>query len=275
MLGKDLAVELSKSFEVVTFDKEELDICNYQQVHEKVSLAKPDLIINAAAYTNVDGAETEYELAEKINGDALKNLTRVAYDNVALLVHFSTEMVFDGVNRAGYNEDSAPNPINKYGQSKLKGEQYVLEWSANYPDFKYWLIRTSWLYGKNPQMGKPRGKNFIDSILEKVTHGETVKIVNDQFGKPTNSLDLVQALSKMIKDKNQSGIYHLVNEGVTSWYELAKQAAIIKYNTADKILSCSSSEYPTPAKRAQFGVLNNNKLTKMRSWRLALEDYLD
>lgn len=266
MLGHDLA-KVFAEYNPWLWDKEELDITNEQMVNEKITDIKPEVIINAAAYTNVDGAETDVELAFAINSQAIDYLSKATKALGAKFVHISTEYVFSGENKNGYNEDDKTEPINIYGKSKAEGEKILIASGVD-----YYLIRTSWLYGRAPQKGKPRGKNFIDTILNKALQGEDLQVVNDQFGHPTYTLDLAQGIKTLLWENYPTGIYHLVNDGVASWFDLAKYALQLKGLDA-KIKPCLSTDFSSVAKRPQFSILNNNKLPKMRSWQEAVQEY--
>jgi len=267
MLGTDIAHELAGKYELYLWDKEELDITQEKLVKEKIHNLLPQVIINATGYTNVDGAEEEKDIAMLVNAQAVKYITEVAQEVGAKLVHFSTEYVFDGKNKDGYDEQSIPNPINVYGQSKLGGEKHVLNYDKGY------LIRTSWLYGHAPQVGKPRGMNFIDTMLKLAETEPTIKVVNDQFGKLTNTQDLAQAVSKLISGDYAPGIYHLVNESEVTWFQVAQEVFKIK-NITTPLQPITSDQYPTRASRPAYAVLLNTKFSKMRSWQEALRDYL-
>lgn len=266
MLGHDLTKVFAEYYPWL-WDKEELDITNEQMVNEKITNIKPEVIINAAAYTNVDGAETDVELAFAINSQAIDYLSKATKALGAKFVHISTEYVFSGENKNGYNEDDKTEPINIYGKSKAEGEKILIASGVD-----YYLIRTSWLYGRAPQKGKPRGKNFIDTILNKASQGEDLQVVNDQFGHPTYTLDLAQGIKTLLWENYPTGIYHLVNDGVASWFDLAKYALQLKGLDA-KIKPCLSTDFSSVAKRPQFSILNNNKLPKMRSWQEAVQEY--
>lgn len=268
MLGHDLA-KVFAEYNPWLWDKTELDITDEKKVMEKITITKPEIIINSAAYTNVDGAEADNEIAFKVNADAVGFITNAAKVINAKVVQISTEYVFSGENKNGYNEEDKTNPINFYGLSKAAGEKILISSGVD-----YFLIRTSWLYGQAPQKGKPRGKNFIDTILEKAKTNDDLKVVNDQFGHPTYTYDLSQAIKSLLWENYPAGIYHLINEGVASWYDLAKYALQIK-NMNAKIKPCSSDEFPNIAQRPKFSILNNNKFPKLRNWQLAVEEYLN
>ena len=209
-------------------------------------------MINAAAYTDVDGCKDNREIAFKVNGEALEYIAKACDKTGAVLVHYSTDYVFDGL-REAYVESDTPSPINTYGESKLLGEKNII----NYMD-DYRIIRTSWLFGTY-------GNNFVKTMFTLSKDMDTVKVVNDQFGKPTYTKDLAQKTNDIIG--LASGIYHITNEGVCSWYEFA--AAIV-----DNAVPCSSDEFVRKAKRPKYSVLVNTKTTQMRHWGSALNEYL-
>ncbi|MEL4304539.1 dTDP-4-dehydrorhamnose reductase [Methanococcoides sp. LMO-2] len=249
MLGSDLCRIFP---DAVKLTKNELDITNKKSVLKTIEEIKPDVVINAAAYTNVDECEDEQALAFEVNGHAPGYIAQACSDIDAILVHFSTDYVFDG-SKKEYMESDITHPINVYGQSKLLGEQEIIKNTNNYR-----IIRTSWLFGKN-------GKNFVDTMLRLSKEMENVKVVNDQFGKPTYTADLASKTAEIIN--LDSGIYHITNEGQCTWYEFASE---IINNT----IPCSSNDFPTKAKRPTYSVLINTKTTPMRHWKNALNEYL-
>ncbi|MBI5465983.1 MAG: dTDP-4-dehydrorhamnose reductase [Candidatus Kerfeldbacteria bacterium] len=267
MLGTDLAHVLVGPAQLFLWDKDELDVTRERLVNEKIVNLAPAIIINATGYTDVDGAEDNREMAFKVNAEAVNYLVLAAAEVKAKFVHFSTEYVFDGLKQAGYDESAEPNPLNMYGQSKAAGEKFVTSYARGY------LVRTSWLYGHTPQQGKPRGLNFIDTVLKLAAAQAEVRVVNDQYGQPTATQDLALAVDKLVLGDYAPGIYHLVNEGVTTWYEVTREVFKIKGITTP-LVPISSSGYPTKAKRPQYGVLLNTKLPKLRPWPRALSDYL-
>ncbi|MBU1164098.1 dTDP-4-dehydrorhamnose reductase [Patescibacteria group bacterium] len=270
MLGRDL-VQAFLDFDVTAWDIEDLDITDSDQIVQKISELKPEIIINATGYTNVDGAETNEELANQINGHAVGELAKTASQIDAILVSISTEYVFDGQEKDVYDETSKPNPINVYGKSKALGEE-LLQKNCQ----KYYLVRSSWLYGKNPQVGKPRGMNFVDLMLKLAAKNKQLEVVDDQFGKPTYTVDLAQAVLQLIENKKPFGIYHLVNEAEklgVSWYEFAQKIFALKNITVD-IKAVKTAERPDKAKRPEHAVLINTKAEKLSSWEDALREYL-
>lgn len=249
MLGSDLCRVFS---DAIHFTHGDLDITNKEDVIRIIKEIAPDVVINAAAYTNVDECEDERELAFEVNGKAPGYIAEACSCIGAKLVHFSTDYVFDG-SKKEYAESDATNPINAYGESKLLGEQEI----ARHMD-DYRIMRISWLFGHH-------GKNFIDTMLKLSGEMDAVKVVNDQFGKPTYTADLARKVRKIID--LEPGIYHVTNEGVCSWYEFA--SAVI-----DNVVPCSSDEFPTRAKRPNYSILTNTKTAPMRHWKEAVLEYL-
>ncbi|MDO8557809.1 MAG: dTDP-4-dehydrorhamnose reductase [bacterium] len=268
MLGRALTGSFS-DWELVCWDKEEIDITRESEVRKKISKFVPSVIVNAAAFTDVDACETNRELALAVNGRAVEYLAKAAREINATLVHYSTDYVFDGKNINGYAEDDEPqNPVNTYGESKLLGEQSLKSASG----LQYYLIRTSWLFGE-------RGKNFVRTMLDLGRTKERFSVVNDQHGKPTYAEDLAQATRKLIEKSYPAGTYHLVNEPATTWYDFAKEifdADAAKNPGANKpeIIPCDSSVFPRPAKRPLYSALKNTKFPLLRPWREALAEYL-
>lgn len=262
MLGHEL-VKVFLDWKPFLWDKDEIDITNQAQVEQKISDLAPELIINAAAYTNVDACETNEALATKVNGEAVGYLAEAAGKIGATLVHYSTDYVFDGGKKEGYGEDDEPNPINAYGRSKLEGELRVT--SSELRD--WYIIRTAWLYGKD-------GKNFVETMLALAGKGQLIKVIDDQISSPTYAVDLAKATRELIESKKPAGIYHRTNSGQTSWHGFAKEIFSVFGKQVD-LSPCATSDYPLPAKRPAYSVLRNTKLPEMRSWQEALRAYKD
>jgi len=259
MLGIDVVTQLSFSgYEVMGWDLDDIDIVIIDQM-SKISDVKPDIIINCAAYTAVDLAETEREKCYSVNVEGVKNLVDYCKNYDVPLVHFSTDYVFDGLKK-GYSEDDVKNPINYYGKTKSLGEDIIIN-ELN----KFYLIRTSWLFGEN-------GKNFVDTISKLSSEKDKLDVVSDQHGSPTYTFDLSRSLVDIIKNKD-FGVYHRSNDGECSWFEFAKEIVRLNDN-ACFIKPCSSDKYPGDAKRPTCGVLSSYKLEPMRHWKEALKDYV-
>jgi dTDP-4-dehydrorhamnose reductase len=249
MLGKDLR----KAFpDALAYSHSAVDITDRARITHMIKALSPRTVINAAAYTNVDGCEDNPGLAYAVNGTAPGYVAEACAAVNATLVHYSTDYVFDGKKKE-YAESDTPNPVNVYGESKRLGEQNIVRAMEDYR-----IIRTSWLFGRH-------GKNFVDTMLSLSKQMDRVKVVNDQVGKPTYTVDLAEATRKILA--MPPGIYHVTNDGVCSWYDFA--SAIIPNTTP-----CTSEEFPRKAKRPKFSVLVNTKTTPLRHWSEALADYL-
>ncbi len=268
MLGHDLVNAFSDQ-DIFVADLPEWDItADYETLKSKIVEVKPEVIINAAAFTDVEGAEEKKEICFKVNAEALINLSKISKELDVLLVHISTEYVFDGLKQDGYNEEDETKAINVYGESKEKGEKNLIENCD-----KYYLIRSSWLFGKAIQKGKPRGKNFVDKMIELSKLEDEIKVVSDQYGKPTFTKDLAHGIKGLIESKKEYGIYHLVNENKASWYDLAQETFKLMGLTVN-LKGVSYKEYDSKIERPIISVLNNNKLPKLRSWQEALKEYI-
>jgi dTDP-4-dehydrorhamnose reductase len=267
MLGQDMA-EVFSDYEPILFDRKNLDLTDFSRVKEKLHRIKPDLIINCAGYTDVEKAEDNKDSANLINGDVVGDIAQICHDLNMILVHISTEYVFDGEKKEGYDENDETNSQNAYGQSKALGEKLLIENGS-----KYYLVRTSWIYGHHLQKGKERGVNFVDRMIELAEERDELNLVNDQFSKPTYTKDLCEAIKKLVEEKHKFGTYHLVNESKTTPLEFAQE--IFKIKKIDiKTSPISYQEYPSKVDRPINAILNNNKFPKLRSWKEALKDYL-
>ncbi len=259
-------VELYKDQEVFAWDRDELDITDEGTVREKIVGLKPELIINCAAYNAVDKAEEDRATADLINGNAVGYIAKAASDIEATMVHFSTNYVFDGNNREGYNEDDKTSPQSAYAKSKLLGEMELIE---NYQN--YYLIRTQWLYGRESITGKT---SFIDLMLKLAADGKEIRGITDEFGQPTYVVDLAEATRALIESQKPFGIYHLTNSGQASWYDWAREIFKIK-NIKANLVEGKRTDFNRPAARPQYGVLINTKFIQLRPWHEALKEYLD
>jgi len=229
-----------------------VDITDENAIMTLMKRERPAIVINAAAYTDVDGCEDNREYAFSVNGIGPGNIAKACREIDAMLVHFSTDYIFDGT-KTEYREEEHPNPINIYGESKLLGEVSITENLENYR-----IIRTSWMYGNH-------GKNFVDTILVLSQQMPVVPVVNDQVGKPTYSVDLANKIPEIIV--SDPGIYHITNDGQCSWYEFA--SAFIPNATP-----CSTQEFPRKAKRPAYSVLANTKTPPLRHWKEAVKEYI-
>ena len=234
---------------VIYTDHLELDICNLNQIQTFFkSNPQIDYCINCAAYTAVDKAETEAEKAFEINATGAKNLAQVCNDHDAILIHVSTDFVFDGEKNEPYTETDVANPISVYGASKLQGEVEIQQALK-----EYFIIRTSWLYSEY-------GNNFMKTMLRLAETRDGISVVSDQIGTPTYAGDLAEIIIQIINTKTEKyGIYHYSNEGVASWFEFAKEIFKLTENKI-KVNPIPSIEYLTPAKRPQFSVLDKAKI---------------
>lgn len=252
--------------EIVAADADTLDITDALKVNSFLEDFAPDVVINCAAMTNVDGCETNLELAMRVNAIGPLNIARACKKIGAKLVHVSTDYVFDGKNSSPYCEWDVCAPNSIYGKSKLLGEQYVREQTC-----RYFIVRTAWLYGY-------AGHNFVRTILKLAKEKKQIKVVNDQVGNPTNANDLAHHILKMAVTENY-GIYHCTGTGAASWFEFA--SLIVKYaGLKCKVVPCRTSEFPKVAKRPNFSALDNLMLRcavgdEMRPWQDALLTYIN
>lgn len=251
-LGKSLQMETKDSDDNYIFtDVEELDITDPLAVEKFVDDHSIDIIVNCAAYTNVDAAEDNEELAEKINGEAPGILARAIRKRGGSLIHISTDYVFGGAEKnVPITETQPANPTGAYGRTKLKGEEEVKHSGASYI-----ILRTAWLYSDY-------GNNFVEKILNLLKNRDSIKVVFDQCGTPTYAGDLAKAIVNMIRErkiKGNEGIYHFSNEGVCSWYDFALAASKIAGLKGKEVLPCHSSEFPSKVIRPAYSVLDKTK----------------
>jgi dTDP-4-dehydrorhamnose reductase len=231
-------------------DKETLDITLPEHLITFIERHRIDTIVNCAAFTDVDGAESNPEAAWLINDRAVENLARMAVNYNLRLIHVSTDYVFDGTHYKPYQESDQPSPQGVYGQSKWAGEQKIIENKAGM------IIRTAWLYS-------PYGKNFVKTIARLVTEKDALRVVYDQIGNPTHAGDLADAILHILEaTRNQKmleGVYHFANEGVCSWYDFAMEIARLRGSSC-AIEPIESKDYPTPAPRPHYSVFNKQKI---------------
>ena len=257
MLGQDLCPILEDAgYEVIETDINNLDITNAEAAAAFIKQEAPEIVVHCAAYTNVDKAEEDLKNAELINVTGTENIAKACAEAGAVMVYISTDYVFDGTKNSPYTPDDKPNPINNYGLTKLKGEEAVKKYCE-----KYYIARTSWLYGHH-------GKNFVETMISLAKDRPELKVVDDQIGCPTWTVELANGILKLL-DKPY-GTYHVCGSGSTSWYGFAKE--ILK-NCEVKILPCTTDEFPRPARRPKYSIMDNNKIC--RNWQDALKDYMD
>jgi len=266
LLGKNgmLGSELVRAFandQLLAFDRPDINFQQTQTLKVLIDEHQPDVVINAVAYTDVDGCETETDLAMQVNATAVGELAKMAKAVGAIVVHYSTDYVFDGTNRDGYDETATPNPISLYGRTKALGEE-LLQQATD----AHYLIRTSYLFGIN-------GKNFVRTIVEKAQAGEPLAIVNDQFSKPSFARDVAQTTRSLVISSKEFGTYHMTNEPVTSMYDFGKEILRITGLKTD-LTTSSWKQQRRPAKRPQYSALLNTKLLPLRSWQEAVTDCL-
>jgi dTDP-4-dehydrorhamnose reductase len=256
--------------EVIPVDKDEIDICNGAQVDELVDSVRPEIILNCAAFNRVDEAEDSPQAAFDVNTFAVRNLAVAARRNHAVLVHFSSDYVFDGPQRHPYIESDLPCPKSVYGISKLAGEAMV---QATWP--KHFLIRTCGLYGYVGSRDK--GTNFVESILNRAEQGQPVRVVADQICTPTSTMDLARAV-KCLLATGAYGLYHLTSAGECSWFEFA-QAVLREAGFSMQVEPLASDQFPVKAPRPSYSVLDNRNFRAagfedMRHWRESVAAYI-
>ncbi|WP_310594329.1 dTDP-4-dehydrorhamnose reductase [Flavobacterium sp.] len=244
---RELSVHYSQ-FEWVFADRSVLDLSDLESISNTLNVIQPHIIINCAAYTAVDKAEAETELADVLNHQAVAVMAQWSASHACRLIHISTDYVFDGNSSTALDEEAPTAPINVYGQTKLSGEQACLRENT-----EAIIIRTSWVYSRF-------GNNFVKTMSRLMQERDQLSVVNDQIGSPTYAADLAQAIMTIITHTHwQSGIYHFSNEGKISWYEFA--LAIQEIGGFDCLVNgIPSSDYPTPAKRPHYSLLDKSKI---------------
>ncbi len=272
-LGRELLHTAPTSHEVTAYGRAELDITDVDGVESEIARRKPDLIVNTAAFTAVDRAEQESELAFSVNAEGARNVSRAAMAHGARLIHISTDFVFDGARGRPYQPDDPPNPQSAYGASKRRGEEYVSEETGG----SALILRTAWLYSRF-------GSNFVTAVLQRMSDGQPLRIVADQVGTPTWARGLAEAIWRAATVTQLQGLHHWTDAGVASWYDFA--VAI-----QEEALSCgllrqpveirptTTSDYPTPARRPPYSVLDKSitwsgLAIQPPHWRAALRSML-
>jgi dTDP-4-dehydrorhamnose reductase len=269
-VGAELLHTLAPLGRVVAPTRTELDLADLRSLRSAVRDLRPTVVVNAAAYTAVDRAETEADRCAAINADAPRVLAEEAARVGALMVHYSTDYVFDGNKRAPYTEDDASGPLNVYGRTKLEGEQGVAAAGG-----RHLILRTSWVYGL-------RGANFLRTILRLARERRELRIVSDQVGAPTWSRSLARETAALVSmreglDLSASGVYHLTSAGSTTWHEFAR--AILGGDPArgdqvcERVMPIASADYPVAARRPAYSVLDNTRIS--RRFGIAIPDWRD
>jgi dTDP-4-dehydrorhamnose reductase len=271
-VGRALLHTAPTTFQVLGISHGELDIGDAKAVSEYFRLHSPDVVINAAAYTAVDRAESEPDLALRVNGEGPRNLAAAARDSGARLVHISTDFVFDGAGSMPYRPDAPTGPLSVYGVTKLAGEKAVLEVLPE----RSVLVRTAWVYAAD-------GTNFVRTMLRVMNANRAVRVVADQVGTPTAARGLAETLWKIVAQPQIAGIHHWTDAGVASWYDfavaIAEEGASLGLVPADvTVAPIATVDYPTPARRPSYSVLDKTSLTSLglvpTHWRARLRGVL-
>jgi dTDP-4-dehydrorhamnose reductase len=268
-LGSDCGQMLRKDHEVVGVDLKDMNIADAAIVKEVICRVTPDIVVNCAAYTNVDACEKDRSLAWRVNVEGPKNLASTVEKYGGRLIHISTDYVFDGWKDPPepYVEDDEPNPFSYYGRTKLEGERALIQATDH-----YCILRTAWLYGV-------RGHNFLKTMLRLALKKpeEEIRVVNDQFGSPSWSYRLALQIEKLIQVKGH-GVYHATSEGHCTWYELAK-GFLETIGVPHALIPCATKDYPTPAPRPRNSILENRRLKEqginvMPHWQKDLDQFV-
>jgi dTDP-4-dehydrorhamnose reductase len=265
ILGSEVLKEaLARNIDCISPRSEELDIRNLAGLEKIVSSYKPDCIVNCAAWTNVDGAESSPLQALDLNRNAVENIATAAAKAHCAVVHISTDYVFDGSSDIGYSENDATHPINHYGLGKREGEVALLKEHS----IKSYILRTSWLYGVT-------GKNFVRTMTARALRGEESKVVSDQIGSPTNARDLAKGIFSIVEKGPEKGIYHFSNQGSCSWFEFAQKIYDLVGANSELVQPIESSQLHQVAKRPSRSILDTSKwedsqLGEIPSWEISL-----
>jgi len=266
-LGQDVVAlaKENKAYEVYSFTKGELDVTDEQAVQSIVEEVKPAWILHCAAYTNVEAAEDEgKDLNWKINKEGSAIISKAAASVKAKLIYISTDYVFDGTKKEWYETEDATNPLNEYGKAKLAGEQEIQRYL---PDAH--IIRTSWVFGEH-------GHNFVYTMLKLAKKMDTLKVVNDQYGRPTYAKDLASFMLYIVEKDIQGGIYHFSNDETATWFDFAQE--ILKREEVE-VIPVDSSAFPQKAKRPQYSVMSLEKAKaagfSIPTWKNALERFME
>lgn len=266
MLGSALVSEMRKAHEVVGVGSKQCDIRDEDAVRATVCEHRPEMIIHAAAYTDVDGCECRPGYALAVNGRGTYNLAKSAREMDAPVLYVSTDYVFDGTKRSTYCEDDTPSPLNAYGRSKLEGELAVRAMTS-----RHFIVRTSWLFGA-------RGRNFVETILSRATRDDILRVVDDQSGSPTYTRHLAAKLSELVTTRAY-GTYHITNSGSCSWYKFAREILTLSGIRSVKVAPITWEESNRRARRPTNSTLENRRLLALGlqalpSWQEGLRAYL-
>lgn len=266
MLGREILDLAGGKFAIRSTDVGELDVTRPEDCRRAIGEFAPDVVVHCAAYTAVDRAESEENLAFALNAEGTRNVARACREHGALLVTFGTDYVFDGTSDVPYREEDEPHPLSAYGRSKLAAEKAMMEESP-----RHLLLRTQWLYGAH-------GRNFIFAILDKARKGEALRVVSDQRGTPTNARDLSEAAVRLI-EAGATGTFHFSNEGETSWFEFARHILDRSFRKPVFLSPALSAELAYPARRPAYAVLSKEKYRRTtgespRRWVEAVEEFL-
>ncbi len=271
MLATALERVLGTVCSLATFTESQLDITNRDAVLDAVRKVGPDVIVNAAAYTAVDRCETEERRAALVNGTAVGYLAQAAEATGTRIVHFSTDYIFDGEKEGPYREDDIPNPVSAYGRSKLLGEQELVRFTRHAI-----VIRTQWLYGEN-------GNNFVDTIIQLARQRDELKIVDDQYGSPTYTMDLARVVGWFVEHRDDhpdvwGQVFNFSNEGVVSWFGFAREILRLA-GIGTRLIPVDTAAFPRPARRPPNSALDKTKIRRLtnidiRPWPDALYEYM-
>lgn len=269
-LGKEFQQVCSTfpDFEFIFLAREDMPIQQFELVRNIFKTIQPAFCINCAAYTAVDKAEEEKELAHEVNSEAVGVLAAICLEHETRFIHISTDYVFDGMRGSPYTESDETNPVSAYGTSKLLGEEQALEYNP-----ETIILRTSWVYSQF-------GKNFVKTMLKLMNEKDEINVVNDQIGSPTYAADLAETIMKIIKtDKWKPGIYHFTNDGIISWFDFALAIKELS-GSRTNIIAIPSDQYPTPALRPPYSVLEKSKIQNtfgitLKNWKQSLAVCID
>lgn len=265
-LGSALSEAFSDLMPVL-WDRDDIDITNKEDVLKKISDITPDVVMNAVAYTDVDGAEDNEEIARKVNGYAVGYIAEVAEEIGAIFVQYGTDYVFDGTQKEGYGEKDKPNPISVYGSSKLLGEKEAAKKCR-----RCYIVRLSRLFGQSEKNNNSK-QSFVDLMIALAKNKTELNVVDEEISRPTYAKDAAEKTREIIEKKMPYGIYHAANEGFCTWYGLAEEIFSIKKINV-KLNKVPANYFSRKARRPAFSVLLNTKFKPMRPWQEALREYL-